>query len=109
MTLIVKRMVAGSQLTAAAATYYTSPAVTKATIKSAALVNTTAGAVLCTVYLVPSGGAAGATNTVISGKSLAAGETYTCPEIINQVLEAGGMIQALGLNVTLIVSGAEIV
>jgi len=109
MALTLKRLISGSQLTAAAVAYYTAPANTKATIKSAALVNTTAGAVVCTVHLVPFGGSASATNTFISARSIAVNETYTCPELINQVLEAGGMIQALGLNVTLAISGAEVV
>lgn len=109
MTTTVKRLVSGSQLTGSAATYYTAGTLTKAVIKSAQLTNTTAGAVACTVYVVPSGGTAGATNTLISARSIAVGETYNCPELINQVLEAGGFIQALGLNVTLTVSGVEIV
>src|SRR5688572_161067 len=105
MTTTAKRLVSGSQLTGSAATYYTAPSLTKARIQAAALTNTTGGAVACTVYLVPSGGSAGATNTFISARSIAAGETYPCPELINQVIEAGGTIQALGLNVTLAVSG----
>lgn len=109
MTTTAKRLVSGSQLTGSAATYYTAPTLTKTIIKSAQLTNTTAGAVACTVYLVPSAGTAGATNTVISARSIAAGETYNCPELVNAVLEAGGTIQALGLNVTLTASGAEIV
>lgn len=109
MSLTLKRLVSGSQLTGAAATYYTAPTNTKATIKSAVLTNTTGGAVACTVYLVPSAGTAGATNTLISAYNVAAGAAYTCPELINMVIEAGGTIQALGLNVTLVVSGAEVV
>lgn len=109
MTTTAKRLVPGSALTGSAATYYTAPTLTRAVTKSAQLTNTTAGAVACTVYIVPSGGAAGATNTVISARSVAAGETYNCPEMINQVIEAGGTIQALGNGVTLTVSGIEIV
>jgi len=77
-------------------------------VKAAALCNTTAGAVLCTVYLVPSGGSANAATTLINAVSVAANATYTCPELVNQVIEAGGSIQALGLNVTLVASGIEI-
>ncbi|MGE5650950.1 MAG: hypothetical protein ACM34A_12205 [Bacillota bacterium] len=109
MTTTAKRLVPGSALTAVAATYYTAPALTKAVVKSAQLTNTTAGAVACTVYAVPSGGTASATNTVISARSVSAGETYNCPELINQVIETGGTIQSLGNGVTLTVSGIEIV
>jgi hypothetical protein len=109
MTTTAKRLVAGSVLTGSAVTYYTAPTATRAIPRSAQLVNTTASAVSCTVYVVPSGGTAGAANTVISGKSIAAGETYNCPELVNQVLEPGSTLQALGNGVTLAVSGVEIV
>jgi hypothetical protein len=111
MATTVKRLVNGSQLTASAATYYTAGANTKAVIKAASLVNTTAGAVTATVYLISSGGTAGATNTLISAKSIAAGETYNCPELVNHVLEAAGFIQALAGSataITLVVSGVEV-
>lgn len=109
MTTTAKRLVSGSQLTGSAATYYTAPALTRSVIKSAQLVNTTASAVAATVYLVPSGGSAGATNTLISARSIAPGETYNCPELINEVIEPAGTIQALGLNLTLVVGGVEVV
>lgn len=109
MTTTAKRMVNGSALTASAATYYTAPTATRAIIKSAAIVNTTAAAVQATVYLVPSGGTAGATNAVINLRSLAPNETYSCPELINHVIEPAGSIQAFGDGLTLVVSGAEIV
>ena len=109
MTTTAKRLVAGSVLTGTAATYYTAPTGTRAVIKSAAIVNTTAGALAATVYLVPSAGAAAAANTLISGLSIAAGATYSCPELINHVLGSGDFIQAFGNGLTLIVSGAEIV
>lgn len=108
MTTIAKRLVAGSQLTAAAATYYTAPAATKAVVKNANVCNSTAGAVNLSVHLVPQGGVADATNILISARPVAAGAVDRCPELVNQVLEAGGTIQALGLALTLVASGVEI-
>jgi hypothetical protein len=108
MTVTARRLVPGSQLTGAAAAYYTAPTGTRAVLKSVVLTNTTVGAVLVTVYLVPSGGAVGAATTLISALSLATNVSYTCPELVNQVIEAGGSLQALGLNVTLVASGVEI-
>lgn len=108
MTVTAKRLVNGSQLTGAAATYYTAPASTKAVVKSCAICNTTAGAIAVTVYLVPSGGTAGVTNAVISGLSVAANATYACPELVNQVIEAAGTLQALGANLTIVASGMEL-
>lgn len=103
-------VVDGAQLTAAAATYGSVVgANTKRIIKAATLTNTTAGAVACTVYLVPSGGTAGASNTVISALSIAAGASYSCPELIGRGLNAGGFLQALGLNVTLGYTAVDVV
>ena len=109
MSTSAKRLVAGSQLTAAAVVYYTAPTSTKAVIKSASIVNTTAGAVAATVYIVPAAGSPAAANTLISARSIAVNETYTCPELVNHVLGPGETLQALGLNLTFAVSGAEIV
>lgn len=111
MAVNAKRLVSGSQLTASAATYYTAPASTKAVIKAASITNTTASPATATVYLVPSGDTAGATNEVIAAKSIAPGETYNCPELVNQVIEAAGTLQALSGTpsaLTLVVSGSEI-
>jgi len=109
MTTTAKRLVPGSVLTGSAATYYTAPASTRAVIKSASIVNTTAGAIAATVYIVPAAGTAAAANTLISGLNVAAGATYSCPELINHTLGPGDFIQAMGSGLTLVVSGAEIV
>ena len=103
-----KRLINGSTLTGSAATYYTAPDSTKTVIKKLPIVNTTAGAVACTIYLVVSGGTAGSTNTIAYSKSVAAGETWSCPDAENMVLEAGGTIQALGTGLTIMASGIQI-
>ena len=110
MQRLPKRLVDGSQLTAAAATYYTTPANTLATISAMTLTNTTAGAVTATVYLVPSGGSAGVTNCILSGRTLAAGESFNVGSAIGQTLAAGGTLQALAgsaTSITLVASGYE--
>lgn len=84
-------------------------ALTKRVVTAAALVNTTAGAVAATVYLVPNGAAAGAANCLISARTLAPGETYFCPELINQGLNAGGTVQALGAGLTFKYSAKDII
>jgi uncharacterized membrane protein YjjB (DUF3815 family) len=73
---------------------------TKRVITAAALVNTTGAAVAATVYLVPSGGAVGAANALISARTINPGETYFCPELVNQGINEGGSVQALGLGLT---------
>lgn len=68
-------------------------------IISAAITNTTAGGIAATVNLAPSGGA-GTSNTLISARTIAPGETYPCPELINQGISSGGGIFALGTGLS---------
>jgi hypothetical protein len=75
------------------------PANTKRFIKAMTLYNGTAAPVVCEVHLIPSGGTASDTNRIIH-RTLAAEETYTCPEAINKGMNAAGFIQALGLDVS---------
>lgn len=73
--------------------------------------NTTAGAVTLTVYLVPAAGAAGVTNTIVSARSLAAGECYTFPEIVGHVLNSGDFLATLAsaaASITIRGSGREV-
>jgi len=100
-------LVSGVVLTGSAAVYATGPTGKKTTVKSASVTNTTAGVVALTVYRVPSGGSPAAGNTIISGRNLAVGETYNCPELINKVLEPGDTLQAFGLGLSFDVSGAQ--
>lgn len=46
--------------------------------------------VTLSVYMVQSGSAAASSNIVSVTKSLAIAETYTFPEVVGQMLEAGG-------------------
>lgn len=112
MTVSLKRIISGSQLTNAATTYYTVGANTKCEVRKLTFCNATAGAVTVTVHLVTSGGSAADSNKITHQRSLAAGETWLCPEAVGQVLEAGGTIQALasaGASVTIVGSGLEVV
>lgn len=109
MAITPKRLVSGSQIAASATTYYTATNV-KARIDACTLVNTTAGAITVTIYLIPSGGSAAASNTVLSSYSVAAGQSYVVAGAIGQWLEEGGFLQAVAssaTSVTLIVSGVE--
>ena len=104
MTIAQKNIIPGVLLTGSAATYYTAPALTRVRICNATLTNNSGGAVACTVNIVTSGDTAALKNQKISARSIASGETYTCPERIGRILEPGDFISALGLNVALDVS-----
>lgn len=91
----------GSILGAAAAVQGVAvPALTKRIMRAATICNTTASPVSASLWLVPSGGNPDATNAVISARTIAPGETYPCPEVVNQGLNAGGSVQALGNGLT---------
>ena len=110
MQRLPKRLVDGSQLTATAATYYTTPANTLTTISACTLTNTTAGAVTATLHLVPNGGTATALNCILSARTLAAGESFNVGSAIGQTLPAGGTLQGLAgsaASIALVASGYE--
>lgn len=81
---------------------------TQRILTAAALVNTTADPVPASVFLVPSDGTAAAANCLISARTIGPGETYFCPELINQGLKAGGTVQAEGLGLTFRYAGRDI-
>lgn len=109
MTVTVKNLFAAKQAENAQTTQYT--AVAKTTIiDKHTVTNTTGGGVVYTVNVVPSGGAAAVSNQVLS-KTIAAGETYQCPEVVGQVLNPGDFISTLAgaaTSLTILANGREI-
>lgn len=88
----------GTLLTASAATYGTAvPTLTKRVMRSMSIYNGTVAPLQFEVHLIASGGTASDTNRVIL-RTLAVEETYACPEVVNQGLNSGGFVQAIGLN-----------
>ena len=102
-----KQLIEPQALTATVATVYTVPALFTTQLSAVTVSNPTAGAVALDLHIVPSGGSADATNKVIPAKTLAANETYTCPEMTAQTLPAGTTIQASGLGLVVFASGVE--
>lgn len=84
----------------------TVPALTKRVIKSASLVNTTGAPIAATVNLV---NAAATAITHISARSIAAGESYPCPELIGKGMNPGGFPQALGNGLTFMYTATDFV
>lgn len=102
----VERLTEGTALTGTSAIVYTSPAKTTTTLKAVTVYNSTAGAVIVEINLVASGGAATVTNRVVR-RSIAVDETYTCPELIDHALAAGGTVRALGNGLSITLSGIK--
>ena len=110
MTVTVKNIIARKQVEAVQTGQYTANNC-KTVIDKFTVTNTTAGNVVFSCNLVASGGVAGAANLVLSARTIAPGETYTCPELVGQSLEAGDFISTLAsaaTSLTISASGREI-
>lgn len=83
----------------------------KCIIDKFTVTNTSAANVTFSVNLVASGGTAGDANLVLKAKTVVPNETYTCPELVGQVLEAGGTISTIAgaaTSLTISASGREV-
>ena len=107
MTTTLKNLADGLLATGALTTVYTAPAGTSALVKAITITNATAGVIACSVVINPR--TAGTDRTLISARNVAAGGTDLCPEIVNMMIEAGGLLRVQGNGLTYMVSGAELV
>ncbi len=83
----------------------------KCIIDKFTVTNTSVANVTFSVNLVASGGTAGDANLVLKAKTVVPNETYTCPELVGQVLEAGGTISTIAgaaTSLTISASGREV-
>ena len=72
--------------------------------------NYSGGPVILTVNLVPTAGAAAAANVLLT-KTISAGECYTFPEVVGNVLNPGDFFSTLAgaaTSITIRMSGREI-
>ncbi len=105
------QLVAPTQLGNADASLYTVPTSTTVKIGRAVFCNTSASAVTITAGIT-TGGALGASTTLISAYPLAAGQSYTSPELAGAVLPAGSQLHvyaSAATSVTFTASGLTIV
>jgi hypothetical protein len=110
MAVIVKVLIPAKQAEDLQTIQYTAVNA-KAIIDKFTVTNTSAGNVTISVNLVPSGGTAGADNLILDTRGIAPDETYTCPELVGQVLESGGFISTIAsaaTSLTIRASGREI-
>lgn len=110
MSVTAKTLIGAKQAENVATMQYTATGV-RTIIDKFTATNTSAAAATLTVYLVPMAGTAGDSNTIVKTKSLAALETYTFPEIVGHILEAGSFISTLAGTaavVTIRSSGREV-
>ena len=94
MTVTVKVLIPAKTAEASQTTQYTASNVTTIIDKFTAT-NYSASSATLSVNLVTSGDTSGNQNLITKTKTLAAAEVYTFPEIVGQVLIAGGFISTI--------------
>ena len=104
MTVTVRNIVPRKIAETINAGQYTASGVT--VIDKFTATNFGASDVTFSAHLPASGGSASTSNVVISSRSIGAGETYLCPELVGQVLEPGGFISTIASAATLVISGS---
>lgn len=109
MTVTAKVLIAPKLAEAAQTTQYTAANV-RALIDKFTATNTTAGALTLSVNLVTLADTAGSQNLTVKAKSLAAGETYTFPELVGHILDIGGFISTIAsaTGISIRASGREV-
>ena len=110
MSVNIIKFIPCKQAEAVQTTQYTATKC-KAIIDKFTVTNTSAGNVAFSCNLVASGGSAGDSNLIIKTKSIAASETYSCPELVGQMLDTSGFISTLAgavTSLTISASGREI-
>lgn len=99
MTIIVNVLIPAKIAEDSQQTQYTSTGV-KTIIDKFTATNYSAIAASISVNIVTSTGAAGNQNLIVKTKTLQPSETYTFPEIVGQVLNAGDFISTLAGTAT---------
>lgn len=110
MAVTVKNIIPRKQIENVQTAQYTAQGVTTI-IDKFTVTNTSGANVAVSVNLVANGDTAGNQNLVLATRTLSPNETYTCPELVGQVLQAGGFISTLAgaaTSLTVSASGREI-
>ena len=110
MTVTVKVLIPAKTAESSQTTQYTASNVTTIIDKFTAT-NYSASAATLSVNLVTSGDTAGNQNLITKTKTLQAAEVYTFPELVGQVLIAGGFISTIAGTTTALnirASGREV-
>ena len=110
MTVSIKVLIPAKQAENAQTTQYTATNC-KTLIDKFTATNTSAGSQSLSVNLVAASGTAGNDNLIVDARMLAAGETYTFPELVGQVLDTSSFISTIAsaaTSLTIRASGREI-
>lgn len=110
MTVTAKCLVESKTAETAQSTQYTTPVATRTIIDKFTATNTSSATATLSVNLVEASATAGAGNLIVKTVAIEAGKTYTLPEVVGQVLNAGGLISTLasGSGIVIRISGREV-
>jgi hypothetical protein len=110
MAVTVKNIIPPKQAEAVATAQYQASNC-KCIIDKFTVTNTAAANVSISVNLITPSGSVAASNRILSSKVVVPNETYTCPELVGQVLESGGIISttaSAATSLTIMASGREV-
>jgi hypothetical protein len=93
MSVIITPLFEPTQLTGAAATYFTAQVATQISKMTVSNPSSTTS-YTCTIYWVPSGGTAGPANAIVTTRAIQPLETWDVWPFIGHVLAAGDFISA---------------
>lgn len=111
MSVEAKRLIAAKYAASSTTVEYTTPADTRTIIDKFTASNTDASARTVTVYLVPVGETAGATNIIVQAQSVDAGVDEELEILKNHILEPGETIEvvaSVASKVVIRASGREV-
>lgn len=110
MAVTVKNLIPPKQAEATQTAQYTAVGC-KTIIDKFTVTNTNTTNIVFSTNLIPALGTAGDSNLILKTRTIVPTETYQCPELVGQVLEAGGFISTLAsaaTSLTITASGREI-
>ena len=110
MTVTVKTLLEAKQAENSQTTQYTAEAV-RAAIDTFTATNTSASNATLSVNIVANSGSVSDANLIVDERAIAAGDTYTFPELVGHVLQPGDFISTIASAasaLTIRVSGREI-
>jgi len=111
MAVTVKTLIPSKEAEATQTTQYTAVNC-RTIIDKITATNTSAGNESLSVNLIAASGTAGNDNLIVDARMMVAGETYTFPELVGQVLDSGSFISTIAsaaTSLTIRASGREIV
>lgn len=108
ITTVTPAIFASTQLGAGDTTVYTVPGSSAAKLVKLVLTNTSGSAVTVSVSIIPAGGAVDGSHRVVSGYSLAGGDSTTVTEVEGVLLGAGDSVSinaGVAASVDVLLSG----